>query len=53
MNKEEYIQCSEVLLKLWILNIIKDSEYNTIMDRLNQYGVCEVRLAPKEKSNSV
>ncbi len=44
MSKEEYIECSVVLLKLWMLNIIKDSEYNSIMDRLNERGAYEVRL---------
>ena len=49
MSKEEYIKCSEALLRMWMLNIIKDAEYNSIMDRLNQYGVCEVRLAGGEE----
>lgn len=43
MNKEEYIKCSEALLRMWILNIITDSEYNSIMDRLNERGVYEVK----------
>lgn len=45
MSKEEYIKWSDALLKMWMLNIIKDSEYNSIMDRLNERGAYEVRLA--------
>ena len=48
MTKEEYIKCSEALMRMWMLNIIKDSEYNSIMDRLNERGAYEVRLAGGE-----
>lgn len=50
MSKEEYITCSESLLMMWMLNIIKDSEYNSIMDRLNERGAYEVRLAGGEEN---
>lgn len=49
MSKEEYIKCSEALLRMWMLNIITDSEYNSIMDRLNERGAYEVRLAGGEE----
>lgn len=44
MSKEEYIKYSEALLRMWMLNIITNSEYNSIMDRLNEQGTYEVRL---------
>lgn len=49
MSKEEYITCSETLLRMWMLNIIKDSEYNSIMDRLNERVAHEERLAGGEE----
>ena len=30
-----YTDCSNALLKLWMENILTDSEYNKIMDKLN------------------
>lgn len=49
MSKEDYIEWSQALLKMWMLNIINDSEYNSIMDRLNERGAYEVRLAGGEE----
>ena len=31
-----YQECVDAMLKMWIENIITDSEYNNIMDRLNK-----------------
>lgn len=35
MNKQDYIECSKAMLKIWINNVITDGEYNRIMDKLN------------------
>ena len=35
MNVKVYKEYSNVLLKLWIDNLITDGEYNRIMDRVN------------------
>lgn len=51
MSKEEYMECSTALLRMWMLNIIKDSEYNSIMDRLNEHGAYEVRLEGGEEND--
>ena len=32
----DYQDCSDVLLKLWMENILTDAEYNRIMDKLNK-----------------
>ena len=31
-----YDQCANVMLKMWIDNVVTDGEYNRIMDRLNK-----------------
>jgi hypothetical protein len=31
-----YGQCANVLLKMWMDNVVTDGEYNRIMDRLNK-----------------
>ena len=31
-----YGQCANVMLKMWIDNVVTDGEYNRIMDRLNK-----------------
>ncbi len=32
-----YKECASAMLKMWIDEVLKDSEYNHIMDRLNAY----------------
>ena len=39
-----YETCADALLKLWMDKIITDSEYNRIMDRLNNWGKSHVQL---------
>ena len=35
MSVKEYKEYSYVLMKLWMVNLITDGEYNRIMDRVN------------------
>ena len=35
-EKQDYIECSMAMLKMWINNVITDGEYNRIMDKLNK-----------------
>lgn len=32
----DYSDCSDALLKMWMLDVLTDSEYSRIMDRLNK-----------------
>ena len=32
----EYTDCADVLLYLWMINVITDGEYNKIMSKLNR-----------------
>lgn len=32
----DYQQCADSMLKMWMEEILKDAEYNRIMDRLNK-----------------
>lgn len=36
VNEITYQDCANVLLMLWMENIIKDGEYKQIMDKLNK-----------------
>ena len=36
MTEQEYKSLSDAMLKLWMLCIVTDGEYNRIMDRLNK-----------------
>lgn len=32
----DYSMCADSMLKMWMENVLTDSEYNRIMDRLNK-----------------
>lgn len=44
----DYIECSNVLLYLWIENLLTDGEYYKLIDRLNEKYKKE--MAKKNKS---
>lgn len=32
----DYFACADAMLKMWMENVLTDSEYNRIMDKLNK-----------------
>ena len=42
-----YIDCANAMMKMWIDNVLTDSEYNRIMDKLNAKYKAEERERSK------
>lgn len=47
-----YAECANVMLKMWIDNVLTDGEYNRIMDKLNTHHDAERRQDDESRSNS-
>lgn len=37
----DYLDCSKVMMMMWMENIVTDGEYNRIMDKLNKSEMCK------------
>ena len=51
MSNYEYREYADILLKIWMENILTDGEYNRIMDKLNAHWEMGKEARTNESNN--